>query len=154
MNQQERSCHLDPLTFRRWDGGGPPSAAEAAHLAHCPDCMAAFAGHDPLGPFRLLNALPPACPVPPLPALEYPGPAPLGAAWKSLLAAAAAAVAAAALWFAVRPAAPSPPVLAQAGSLPPVVGGIGNPGAEVVTLVPPGGEGPSVTLLVGVEIDL
>jgi len=81
-------------------------------------------------------------------------------------AAAAAGLAAAALyWLAVRPVPPASPsapaaVVAarrgQGATVPAgsVVRGVDIPGARIVTLLPPTADAPSVTLILGAEIDL
>lgn len=156
MSDSPRSWHLDPGALGRCEAG-LPSPAEASHLAHCLQCRQALAARDPLAMFRLLAVLPPPYDPPPFPVLEWPGPAPRWVFWKGALAAAAAILAVVALWFATRPGTPppaAPVVLAHSKTLPPVVSRVEAPGAQVLTLVPPGGEGPSVTLVVGTEIDL
>lgn len=164
-----------------WDRAVP--AALARHLASCGACREVVAAQDPTVLFGLLGELPATRPSPAYPGIAAmlaaapaelaPAPEPAGDGHRTprlALAAAAAALLLVTL-FAARHApaphavratrsAPAPtseltaaPVLV-AGDVPEVVSHVDSPTAEVISIVPPGGGGPTVTLIVDQEFDL
>ncbi len=141
-----------------------PSAAEAAHLRACAACRGALAAHDPSAIFALLAHVPPPRAAPVLSALDLPAPArralPSAPAVSRLLLAAAAVLLAAAalvpLLARKLPAATDSVIAAQAerSRTASVVRRVDQPGARIVTLLPPSPDAPSVTMILGTEIDL
>jgi hypothetical protein len=144
--------------------GARPDAAEAAHVLDCRTCRAALAERDPSALFALLGAVPPPVTAPALAELELPaapgraGAAPARVA-RLMLAAAAALLAAAALVPLVARRAPEASetliaTRAASGLTAPVVRRVDQPGARIVTLLPPSPDAPSVTMILGTELDL
>ncbi len=164
MNPAAETGHLGTERAAALAAGARPSAAEASHLLSCAACRAALAAHDPSAIFSLLAHLPPPCAAPALSALELPAPArrtapPASAASRLLFAAAAVLLAVAALVPLVArksPAAAESVIAARAerSRTASVVRRVDQPGARIVTLLPPNPDAPSVTLILGTEIDL
>lgn len=138
---------------------GPPvlERREREHLASCSACLAALDAIDPSASLGLLGWLPEAEPLPPRPRL--PERAPSRSGWRIAAGlAAAAAMGAVALGTLLGP--PAAPELTasvadeRAGTWPGIVRHVESETATVVTLVPPGSEGPTVTLILDEGLDL
>ncbi len=148
--------HVRAETLAEIAGGGRCTAEVARHMVSCASCRRELARRDPSALFALLPALPAAHAAPKYPALVLaPHPAARERVARFALAAAAAIVGVAALVGAgLRPQAPAPRVV-DAGTPPARFSvRVDAPAAQVVTLVPPQPEGPPVTLILGLEIDL
>ncbi|RMG45464.1 MAG: hypothetical protein D6718_07315 [Acidobacteria bacterium] len=151
-------CHPDPEVLAGLAAGRPPAPGEARHLAACPACRRELSAKDPSALFALLAVLPDPVAAPPPPRL---GSVPRRSArlLRLALAAAAAAAFAAGVWG-VRPPdrrarLAALPELAPIGRAPaPIVRRVDSRRARVVTLLPAGGEGPTVTLILDKELDL
>lgn len=150
----------DPV--KRLVAGERLGADEARELLLSPDGRSRVAESDASALFALLGSLPPTDGVPPMPRLAGVAVARRGRLVKSAVAAAAGLVACAALVVAVQVPA-TDAGLERAGSFRPpahrapvseVVRRIDSPTAQVVTLVPPSADGPTVTLIIDEEIDL
>jgi hypothetical protein len=138
---------------------GPPELGETerAHLLTCARCRRRLAELDPSALFGLLAGLPVGDALPERPALPpRRGQARTGARW--LAAAAAALAALAALYGLARPPADAGiPVWAQGlhdAAPASIVRRVESPTATVVTLLPPSGRGPTVTMIFDEEFDL
>jgi len=132
---------------------------EAEHVARCARCRATLARHDPTALFGLLAVLPAAEAVPARASL--PPRRGLARAHRARRAAIATLAAAAALiaGFSLleRPEPESPWLPApglEARARPGVVRRVHSDSATVVTLLPTGGQGPTVTLIIDEGIDL
>ncbi len=169
------SRHPAPALLDAFVAGTPAGAELAAHLARCAACRRTVAARDASALFGLLADLP-ARPVPAWPGIEAvlaatgdtrPHVARAPSPWRTALASAAMLAAAAlALVFAVRPPAVSRAeqarplarvnvaVATASAATQAVVGQVDSPTAQIVTLVPPGGDGPSVTLILDEGFDL
>ena len=143
--------------------GARPTAAEAGHLLACTACRAALAGRDPSALFALLAHLPPPVAPPALTGLQLPPAAPrrapAAALPRLLFAAAAVLLAAAALGPLVGRTVPEAgarliAARAERSRTASVVRRVDQPGARIVTLLPPSPDAPSVTMILGTEIDL
>lgn len=143
--------------------GARPAAAEAEHLLACATCRAALAGRDPSALFALLAHVPPPVAPPALAGLALPPAAsrraPAAALPRLLLAAAAVLLAVAALVPLVARQAPEAnesliAARAERSRTASVVRRVDQPGARIVTLLPPSPDAPSVTMILGTEIDL
>ena len=142
--------------------GAGPTAAEAEHLLACAACRAALAGRDPSALFALLSHVPPPVAPPALTALQLPPASrrvPAAALARLLLAAAAVLLAAAALVPLVARKTPDAAesliaARAERSRTASVVRRVDQPGARIVTLLPPSPDAPSVTMILGTEIDL
>jgi len=151
---QRDGGHVAARDIAELAAGARPNAAAAAHIAGCAACRGELARLDPSAVFGLLAALPLPVGVPPAPRLARTrARRRVAARGRVALAAAAAALAVAALWLIDRGGA-GVPVVARARAVPPVVARVDSPHARIVTLVPPGDDAPTVTLIVGVEADL
>jgi hypothetical protein len=156
-----RAPHLSAARAAAIAAGARPGAAEAEHLFDCVACRAALAGPDPSALFALLAAVPPPVAAPALAGLTLPA-APRRAAAgpaRLLFAAAALLLAAAALVPLVArrvPAAGESLIAARAerARTASVVRRVDQPGARIVTLLPPSPDAPSVTMILGTELDL
>jgi hypothetical protein len=142
--------------------GAPPSAGESSHLFECAACRAALAGRDASALFALLAHVAPPVAPPALTALQLPS-APrrtvATAVPRLLLAAAAVLLAAAALAPLVARKGPEAgesliAARAERSRTASVVRRVDQPGARIVTLLPPSPDAPSVTMILGTEIDL
>ena len=142
--------------------GEPADAALAAHLARCSSCRAELVARDASALFGLLGALPPTIEVGAPPRIAELERRSARRRTRRLAAGVAAACAAAvAVWFGIgRIEQPAPRVVARgaaplggasvvASAAPPVVESVDAPGARIVALVPPEGDGPTVTLVLG-----
>ncbi|MEN6633431.1 MAG: hypothetical protein ABFD84_13455 [Candidatus Polarisedimenticolia bacterium] len=147
--------------------GVPADAALAAHLARCSACRAELVARDASALFGLLGALPPTIEVGAPPRIaELERRSARRRARRLAAGAAAACAAAAAVWFGIgrvefgigRVESPAPRVVARGEAPPasaavrgpaplPVVESVDAPGARIVALVPPEGEGLTVTLV-------
>jgi len=155
--------HLSAERVAAIAAGAPPSAAESAHILECAACRAALAGRDPSALFALLAHVPPPAAPPALTDLRLP-PVPRRtvaavAVPRLLLAAAATLLAAGALVPLVArrtPEAAESLIAARAerSRTASVVRRVDQPGARIVTLLPPSPDAPSVTMILGTEIDL
>jgi len=163
MSTPREVPHLSADRVAAIAAGAPPSAAESAHILECAACRAALAGRDPSALFALLAHLPPPVAPPALTGLQLPPVAPrrapAAALPRLLFAAAAVLLAAAALVpLVVRtvPEAGESLIAARAerSRTASVVRRVDQPGARIVTLLPPSPDAPSVTMILGTEIDL
>jgi hypothetical protein len=144
--------------------GARPVAAESEHLLRCATCRAALAELDPSALFALLAHVPapvapPALTGLPLPPAGRRSEAAAATVTRLLLAAAAVLLAAAALLPLVARRAPEPgecliAARAERSRTASVVRRVDQPGARIVTLLPPSPDAPSVTMILGTEIDL
>ncbi len=167
MKAEESAIHLEAARAEAIASGAPVTSREASHMLRCGRCRAALARRDASAIVGLLAHAAPPLPPPPLSSIALPARSPwLSFSRRVAFAAAAAGLAAAALyWLAVRPVPPASPsapaaVVAarrgQGATVPAgsVVRGVDIPGARIVTLLPPTADAPSVTLILGAEIDL
>ncbi len=132
---------------------------EAAHLARCARCRGELARRDPTAVFLLLAALPLTEERPPR--LELPARRPAAGLRRARRVALTALSAAAALLAGIALLEPPDPAEAwlpaggmSAGGRAGIVRRVHSDSATVVTLLPPGGDGPTVTLIIddGVEL--
>lgn len=155
------SGHTAATRLSEIAAGAMPEPAEADHLLACPVCRHSLAERDPSALFALLGAGASWVDAGPMPALDLPPRRPAHPWVRQLLIAAAALLAFGCLLFLSNTPHKSPVVVAAADSFstmaksyPPVVSKVESSRAQILTLVPPGGEKPSVTLILGEEIDL
>lgn len=157
--------HLAVARLAALASGAQPAAAETEHLLGCAGCRAALTGRDPSAIFGLLSHLPPPVAPPALaelalpPVARRPGSATAAGLARLLLAAAALLIAAAALAPLVARRAPEAgesliAARAERSRAASVVRRVDQPGARIVTLLSPSPDAPSVTLILGTEIDL
>lgn len=156
-----KSGHTTATRLSEIAAGAMPEPAEADHLLVCPVCRRILADRDPSALFALLRTDAGWAGAGPMPVLDLP-PRRQARSWlRQVLIAAAALLAFGCLYFLGLTPESGPIVAGSADSFstvakqyPPVVSKVESSSAQIVTLVPPGGEKPSVTLILGQEIDL